>query len=71
MIFVNGSVEVLPDALTEQLKQGGRLVALFHDGAFGKCRVLTRAGKGVSRRFVFDADAPVLPGFEKPVEFAF
>lgn len=71
VIFVNGSVEVLPDELIEQLKQGGRLVALFHDGAFGKCRVLTRAGNGVSRRFVFDGDAPVLPGFEKPAEFAF
>ena len=35
VIFVNGSVEVLPDALVDQLKEGGRLVALFHDGAFG------------------------------------
>jgi len=71
VMFVNGAVEVLPDALVEQLKQGGRLVAIFRDGPVGKCRVLTRAGNGVSRRFVFDAEAPVLPGFERPVEFAF
>lgn len=71
VIFINGAVETLPDALVEQLKEGGRLVAIFRDGPVGKCRVLTRAGKGVSRRFVFDADAPVLPGFERPVEFAF
>lgn len=71
VIFVNGAIEVLPDTLVEQLKEGGRLVALFHDGNFGKCRVLTRAGNGVSRRFVFDGDAPVLPGFEKPAAFAF
>lgn len=71
VIFVNGAVEVLPDALVEQLKEGGRLVAIFRDGPVGKCRVHTRAGHGVSRRFVFDADAPVLPGFERPIEFAF
>ena len=71
VIFVNGSIEMLPDALVAQLKEGGRLVALFHDGHFGKCRVLTRAGNGLSRRYVFDGDAPVLPGFEKPAAFAF
>lgn len=71
VIFVNGAVEQLPDALIRQLKQGGRLVAIFKEGRIGKVRVLTRAGQGVSRRFVFDAEAPVLPGFEKPKEFAF
>lgn len=71
VIFVNGAVEILPDGLVEQLKEGGRLVAVFRDGPVGKCRVLTRARHAVSRRFVFDADAPVLPGFERPVEFAF
>ena len=71
VIFVNGAVEQLPDTLIDQLKQGGRLVAIFKEGRIGKVRVLTRAGKGVSRRFVFDADAPILPGFEKPKEFAF
>ena len=71
VIFVNGAVETLPDALVGQLKQGGRLVALFRDGGLGKCCVLTRAGNGVSRRFVFEADAPVLKGFEKPAAFAF
>ncbi|HUF87969.1 MAG TPA: protein-L-isoaspartate O-methyltransferase [Thermohalobaculum sp.] len=82
VMFVNGAVELLPEALVGQLKQGGRLVAIFRDGgsggaggtsegAVGKCRVLTRAGNGVSRLYVFDADAPVLPGFERPVAFAF
>lgn len=71
VIFVNGAVEHVPEALLDQLKQGGRLVALFREGTVGKCRVLTRAGQGLSRRYVFDADAPVLPGFERPVEFAF
>ncbi len=71
VIFVNGAVEQVPDVLVEQLKDGGRLVAIFRDGPVGKCRVLTRGGNGVSRRFVFEADAPVLGGFERPVEFVF
>lgn len=71
VIFVNGGVQRVPDTLIEQLKEGGRLIAIFQDGPVGKCRVLTRAGRGISRRFVFDADAPVLPGFERPAEFAF
>lgn len=71
VIFINGAVERVPEALLDQLKQGGRLVALFREGTVGKCFVLTRAGHGLSRRYVFDADAPVVPGFERPVEFAF
>ncbi|MFQ5567850.1 MAG: protein-L-isoaspartate O-methyltransferase [Paracoccaceae bacterium] len=71
VIFINGAVETLPDALLAQLKDGGRLVALFRQGGVGQCCVLTRAGAGVSRRHVFDADAPLLAGFEAAAEFAF
>ena len=75
VIFINGAVETVPEALSAQLKQGGRLVALFrqagvHNGV-GQACVLTRAGAGVSRRHVFDADAPLLAGFEAAAEFAF
>lgn len=71
VIFVNGAVERLPETLTAQLKEGGRLVAIFSDGNVGQCKVLYRSGGAVSRRTMFDASAPVLAGFEKPVEFTF
>ena len=71
VIFINGAVEALPEALGAQLKEGGRLVALFRAGGVGQCCVLTRAGAGVSRRYVFVADAPLLVGFESADEFAF
>ena len=38
VIFVNGGVEDVPNALVDQLKIGGRLVAIFVDGAVGQCR---------------------------------
>jgi protein-L-isoaspartate(D-aspartate) O-methyltransferase len=71
VIFINGAVESLPDGLGAQLKEGGRLVALFREGGVGKCCVLTRTGAGLAQRYVFDADAPLLAGFEKAAEFAF
>ncbi|MEO0818935.1 MAG: protein-L-isoaspartate O-methyltransferase [Pseudomonadota bacterium] len=71
VIFVNGAVETLPVALSDQLKDGGRLVAIFAEGPVGRCRVLTRAGTAISERWVFDASAPVLPGFAKNEAFEF
>lgn len=71
VIFVNGAVERLPETLSAQLKDRGRLVAIHRDGSAGRCRVFQRAGNALSGRTVFDATAPVLPGFEKPVEFVF
>jgi protein-L-isoaspartate(D-aspartate) O-methyltransferase len=71
VIFLNGAVERLPEGLAEQLKPGGRLVALFAEGDAGKCRVLTRSRGAFTERDVFDATAPVLPGFERPAMFEF
>lgn len=71
VIFIGGAVEELPAALIRQLKEGGRLVAIFRDGPVGKCRVVTRAGDAVSEKWVFDAEAPLVPGFEKARSFEF
>lgn len=71
VIFVNGAVGRIPDALAAQLGEGGRMVAIFADGAAGKCRLLTRSGAALSDRAVFDATAPLLAGFEAPAEFVF
>lgn len=71
VIFINGMVEQVPAELPGQLKDGGRLVALFPDGEFGHCQVWTRAHHGISRRYAFDAAGPLVPGFEKSPEFVF
>lgn len=71
VIFINGAVETIPDALLDQLKIGGRLVAIFVDGAVGQCRVMVRSETTCSSRYAFDAWAPVLSGFEKKETFAF
>ena len=59
VILINGGVEADAAAeLTEQLKEGGRLVAIHHgSGAVGQCRVTVRSarrGDSLSYRPVFD-----------------
>jgi protein-L-isoaspartate(D-aspartate) O-methyltransferase len=70
-IVVEGAVEKRPDALLDQLKDGGRLVAIHREGPYGRCRVWTRTGAQASHRVAFDADAPVLPGFDVAPAFTF
>jgi protein-L-isoaspartate(D-aspartate) O-methyltransferase len=68
-IMVEGAVEHLPAALAEQLKEGGRIAAIFMEGALGVCRIGHKLDGGLTWRFAFNASAPVLPGFEKSRAF--
>jgi protein-L-isoaspartate(D-aspartate) O-methyltransferase len=65
VITIEGGVEVVPEALLAQLKPGGRIGAVFMDGAVGTARIGYKSDKGVTWRPVFNAAAPVLPGFQK------
>lgn len=71
VILVDGAAERLPEALTAQLKDGGRLVIIEGQGGAGMAKIYTRSGGTVSGRFAFNAAAHVLPGFERPKEFVF
>jgi protein-L-isoaspartate(D-aspartate) O-methyltransferase len=70
-IFVNGAVEQLPQALFDQLKEGGRLVAVIGEGLASSARIFVRDAGAVSERFGFNTSVRKLPGFEKTPEFVF
>jgi protein-L-isoaspartate(D-aspartate) O-methyltransferase len=74
-ILIEGAVAEVPRALLEQLKDGGRLVAILlstpAQGSLGKAVVWRRHDGTLGEKSAFDAAAPVLPGFEKAMEFAF
>ena len=70
VIILQGAVETVPEALTDQLKEGGRIAALFSEGHLGAVRIGYKIDGVVSWRFAFNAGAPVLPGFQKDVAFA-
>ena len=65
VILVEGGVEVMPGAILDQLKDGGRIACLFQEGALGVVRIGYKIDGVVNWRFAFNAGAPVLPGFEK------
>lgn len=69
VITIEGGVEQVPEAILAQLKDGGRIGAVFMDGAVGTARVGYKAEGGVSWRSVFNASAPVLAGFRAPRGF--
>ncbi|SHE35008.1 protein-L-isoaspartate(D-aspartate) O-methyltransferase [Loktanella atrilutea] len=69
-IIVHGAVEVVPDALTDQLRPGGRIAALFSEGALGTVRIGLKSDGGVTWRYAFNAGAPTLAGFTRDRTFA-
>jgi protein-L-isoaspartate(D-aspartate) O-methyltransferase len=71
LIVLDGAVEEIPQALIEQLSDGGRLVgALIEDGVSRLVRGV-RVGSGFGTKAFADADTGVLPGFAKPAAFSF
>lgn len=69
-IMIEGGVETVPEALLAQLRDGGRIAAVFMEGALGTVRIGRRDGARIDWRPAFHAGAPVLPGFARSREFA-
>lgn len=63
VITIQGGVETVPQALVDQLKDGGRIGAVFMEGDLGVARVGYKLDGRMNWRFAFNASAPVLPGF--------
>lgn len=70
-IIFQGAVEQVPDGIISQLRDDGRIVAIFMDGALGTVKLGVKGAAGVSWRRIFDATAPVLPGFDAEKAFVF
>ena len=73
VILIEGAVRQVPQAILDQLADGGRLTTVVAgpEGALGAAQLLVREGGVVSGRPLFDAGTPVLPGFAPPPRFTF
>ena len=75
VIVINGAVAEVPQAILKQLADGGRLVTVVaynHEIArLGQARLYRKVGHSVSSVSLFEASAPVLPGFEFKPRFVF
>jgi protein-L-isoaspartate(D-aspartate) O-methyltransferase len=71
-ILFAGAVAAMPDEITEQLAEGGRLLAIERRGAsLGHATLTQRTGGTLGRRVIFDAATPVLPDFLPAAVFTF
>ncbi|TWT10641.1 protein-L-isoaspartate O-methyltransferase [Reyranella sp. CPCC 100927] len=74
IILIEGAVPAIPDTLTAQLAEEGRLVAIVGGGVPGypgQAHLGRKVGGVFSSRPVFDAGTPALPGFAAPARFVF
>lgn len=69
VIVVQGAVQQIPQGLSAQLKEGGRIAALFMDGALGEVKIGYKMDGEITWRRAFNAGGPVLAGFEKTAAF--
>ena len=71
-ILLSGSVAAVPQALLDQLKPGGRLLAIVGDEPVMCATLFTRvAERQFKREALFDTVAPRLQGFTESPRFAF
>ena len=68
-IIIEGGIQQVPAALLDQLKEGGRIAAIFQVGQLGTVKIGRMRGGAVTWRDAFNASAPLIEGFERTVEF--
>ncbi|HYX45408.1 MAG TPA: protein-L-isoaspartate O-methyltransferase [Sphingomicrobium sp.] len=70
-ILIDGAVEYIPDAIVDQLANGGRLGAALIDRGITRLIVGRKAGGGFGYLSMSDAGVPALPGFTRAKAFTF
>ncbi|WP_188608294.1 protein-L-isoaspartate O-methyltransferase family protein [Chelatococcus reniformis] len=70
-ILLNSAFEVQPQALLDQLVDGGRLVGIDATEAVATASLYVKRGTALSRQPLFGASAPIVDGLEAPAKFVF
>jgi protein-L-isoaspartate(D-aspartate) O-methyltransferase len=70
-ILIDGAVEYIPDAIVDQLADGGRLGGALVDRGVTRLIVGRKAGRAFGYLSIGDAGVPALPGFSRPKSFTF
>ncbi|NLS16143.1 protein-L-isoaspartate O-methyltransferase [Rhizobium sp. P40RR-XXII] len=71
VIFIDGSIEQLPQGLLDQLGEDGRLITVIGYGHAARATVFMRERGVFSENVFFNASIKPLPGFAKAREFVF
>lgn len=70
-ILINGAVDEVPETLLDQLKDGGRLIAVKTGQGTGRATEWLRVGGSFATAPLFDAASPLLSPFRKEPSFSF
>jgi protein-L-isoaspartate(D-aspartate) O-methyltransferase len=70
-VLIDGAVEVLPESFRSQLKEAGRLACIRGRKPPAKAFLYRLIEGELSGRPIFDAAAPLLPGFAEKPAFVF
>ncbi|CAF26321.1 protein-L-isoaspartate O-methyltransferase family protein [Bartonella quintana] len=71
VIFIEGSVDFIPEGIFDQMKDGGRLVVVEGHGNAGVARIYVKEDGIISARRAFNLAVKRLPGFLKAPDFIF
>jgi protein-L-isoaspartate(D-aspartate) O-methyltransferase len=71
LIVIDGAVEVIPEAIVQQLADGGRLAAALAEGGITRLIVGQKVAGAFGYLSIADAGVAPLPGFTKPRGFRF
>ena len=71
-VFINGSVDLVPQSINDQVKDGGRVVTIKRDGQIGYMVILKKAGNYMNQINHFEITALYISkDFIRKSEFAF
>ena len=71
-VFINGSVDFVPQSINDQVKDGGRVVTIKREGQIGYMVILKKAGNYMNQINHFEITVPYISkDFIRKSEFAF
>ena len=71
-IFILGSIDFIPQAIQDQVRDGGRVVTIKRDGQIGNMVILKKAGEHMNQINHFEITVPYISkDFIRKSEFAF
>ena len=69
VIILQGGVGDIPGSILNQLKNGGRIGAIFIEEGLGTAKIGVKLNNKITWRYSFNAAAPILMGFSKQKDF--
>ena len=69
VILIEGAVEFINEEILDQLKSGGRILAVFKEKNLGQCRLGVKTDTQVQWANLFEANCALLNEFKNEKEF--